>query len=90
VAGGEREIRIRCPHCRAICTHAGELSRDVVAFCGNCHGVITRELKRAFFRNVSADISARLVAKDNREFLAYLHSGWSRSGEDEASDGRKG
>jgi hypothetical protein len=77
------KTRLRCPHCDALCAFDGTPEAGMVAFCGKCHGVITREVKRAFFKGVSAEISARQVGRDNRDFLVYLDSGWRRTGEEE-------
>lgn len=78
MAEEKSEITVRCPHCNALCSHSGDVAKETIALCGQCHGVITKELKREFFRGISAAISARLVEKTNREFFEYLESRWRR------------
>ncbi len=78
----EREITIRCPYCSALCSYRGEIRPDVKALCGECLGSVTRELKRAFFKDVSVDISRRLVERENQEFLTYLTAAWRAKGND--------
>ena len=82
----DREVVFRCPSCGVEATCREDYREDLVVLCPDCGAEITREFRRAFFAGISADIHARLVEQDNREFLRYLSAGWS-GGEDSQRPG---
>ena len=84
----ERELTFRCGFCETLSEFRGEYNTTLVVLCGRCKKDITRDFKRAFFRDVAADINARIVERENREFLRYLAAGWPPK--DSSKDSPKG
>ncbi len=74
--GAEREVRFECPWCDTLATYKGEYRKDVEVLCGTCGQDVTTAFKKAIFARVATDISARLVEKENREFLKHLADSW--------------
>ena len=72
----DRGVVFRCHHCGAEASCRQGYREDLVILCPECGGEVTRQFRRAYFAGVSADIHARLVARDNEPFLSYLDAGW--------------
>jgi hypothetical protein len=66
----------RCDHCGGVASCREEWREELMVLCPRCGVEVTREFRRAYFAGVSADIHARMVERDNREFLVYLEGGW--------------
>jgi hypothetical protein len=72
----ERVFSVLCPHCGTLGEFHGEFHAEIVVLCGHCKEDITRDFKRAYYRDVAADINARFVERENRAFFEYLASCW--------------
>ena len=75
----DRGVVFRCHHCGAEASCRQGYRDDLMILCPECGGEITRQFRRAYFAGVSADIHARLVARDNEPFLSYLAAGWDET-----------
>ena len=73
-----RKLELRCPHCgvRSVFPRDTRLPVKVKVLCGNCQKDITREVKRAFMREVAVGISGNLVERENQAFFEYLDAVW--------------
>ncbi len=75
--GGVR-LTVRCPHCGTLGEFRGRYRREMTVLCGGCKRDITDLVKKAFLRTVAAEIDARIVERENREFFRYLESAWRK------------
>jgi hypothetical protein len=71
-------IVFTCPHCGCRAEVRAEYHRNLVVVCGRCGEDVSPSYRRAFFREIAADMNARIVEQENRDFLRYLSGGWDR------------
>ncbi len=71
-------LELRCPHCgvRSVFPRDTRLPVKVKVLCGNCQEDITKEVKRAFMREVAVGIAGNLVERENQSFFEYLEAVW--------------
>jgi hypothetical protein len=72
----DQVFTIVCPQCGTVGEFHGEFRAEILVLCGHCKADITRDFKRAFYKDVAANINARIVERENREFLSYLAGCW--------------
>lgn len=71
-------IELVCPHCGLRMNFPKDKRVKALkeAACQFCGGDITREMKRAYLKELALDISIDILKKENQEFFEQLEEKW--------------